>query len=84
MSKSENKGTPSKGKSFVEKGTGTDKENRLSASIQLHRALPGTPQNSPSKSKGQKSGIVGNKAGLKLKTTERTEGMCLLSFFNKT
>ncbi len=60
----------------MEKGTGTDKENsRLSATNQLHRALPGTPQNSPSKSKVRKSGIAGNKAGLKLKTTERTEGM---------
>lgn len=75
VTKIENKGTPAKAKSFVEKGTGTDKENRLSASVQLRRALPGTPQNSPSKSKGRKSGIAGNKAGLKLKTTERTEGI---------
>lgn len=64
--KSENVSTPVMAVS-VEKAVGTDQEtSRLSASSQLQRAFPGTPQNSPNKVKGKKSSVggkVGSKSG---------------------
>lgn len=74
--KSENSGTPAKAKSssVVEKAVGTDQETEnLSAGSQIHRNFPGTPHNSPSKSKARKSKILGSK-DLKLKTDDKIKG----------